>query len=390
MRQLATIALVFPLFSLAGSVSGQSYFASPAIADKNEGLLGAGLFGRYAEMRCQLFEGDFRGKAAALTAVDFRLDTRRQVDPARLWANVRLRMSACDVASVTQTFTSNFVGTPTRVYSATVSWPAISGLPTVHRPTAWGAPGGGLAFPFTSPWQHTGVRDFLLEFRFRGGVMANKAPWSGSTGYSRYLDADQVPITGPFAPPLYGTQLRIPTTPNGCSDQGLMLKPVDGAEFFLDTFVQVAGTFKNKITMGIASSGTAPGKNVIHAVGLAGIPNGIAVGARCQKLHLDTSKPFIATATVTDARRGWGQSGPWTAGFTPALGQVELWGQGAWNDSVTGAFSLTRAVRMLMPMHMPVPQNRLATFATGWSAKTGNFVPSRNADYLPVARYTKK
>ncbi len=90
---------------------------------------------------------------------------------------------------------------------------------------------------------------------------------------------------------------------------------------------------------------------MIHAFGLGdGNPQGLNIGARCHSLHLDATSPFILTtrkaANTTTAYSGANQILiPWDKTWMGLRFHV----QGAWADSKTSLFSLTRARNFVVP-----------------------------------------
>ena len=74
-------------------------------------------------------------------------------------------------ASRSTTFSKNFLTTPVQVFSASVTWPKISGNPTTNPATFTST----YAFPFKSPWPYSGQNDAGLDYQFSGGTMANNA-----------------------------------------------------------------------------------------------------------------------------------------------------------------------------------------------------------------------
>ena len=134
-------------------------------------------FGSWANGRLMLLDGEMRGSARALKAVELRLDHRRYVNGAqgRWWRNLAIDVSHCDIDKASATFSQNPVTTPTRVFSASVALPTQRGLPA-ELPAAWGGPKGRMRYPFRSAFPYDGKRDLCMDADFTGGEFYNRQP----------------------------------------------------------------------------------------------------------------------------------------------------------------------------------------------------------------------
>ena len=141
--------------------------------------------------------------------------------------------------------------------------------------------------------------------------------------------------------------------------------------------------YNGKIVFHLGSVNTAPNAMVIHGVSSNGLPQGIDIGFRCNKLHLDTSRLFNAFYFKTDANGSFTSQEilePWRKAW---LGH-RLWVQGAWADSKTGWASLTTAMTLTMPNDPANLPRRVSMFSFG------SLKPSLSQSFInnPVMLFT--
>ncbi len=369
-------ALSFAIALLGPTLYGQTGTASPGFAATREGRnWGAGNFGTFAQARYQIFEGDFRGREFTIKALAFRLASPRYnplVGRGRSWTDTSIWMAPCNYAGVGAAFARNYARPATRVFSGRVTWPTVSGWPYPAHPTAWGTP--GLAFPFVKPWAHTGAHDFLVELAFRGGsLLDNPYRWEAA----RYpLDGEDSAV-GIHV----GQTLSIPLIPNSCADRFFRNSP--GAVMWGLTTVTTGGTLR----FYFGTQDTAPHAPVVYAIGGAGSRKGFNIGSRCNRLHVDFSKPTILLGAQS-VYFGY-SSFETTTTFGNGWAGLHIWYQAAWADSETGELSLTRAQAHILPGALPptaVPRRKVSYAKTATAAR-GLFAPFHDGNYLPFAFY---
>ena len=91
---------------------------------------------------------------------------------------------------------------------------------------------------------------------------------------------------------------------------------------------------------------------MLQALGFAGIPAGVPIGARCNKLFLNVGQLWFPIYRTTDPSGGSGRS-EYTAPWLPGFAGRRVWTQGLWLDSKTRALSLTRAQMVTDPNGKP-------------------------------------
>ena len=177
MRPLALGALVLfasaPLLAQIKTVtSPPGYLTKGQVHSRSWGYR----LGQYSNERFQVADGQFRNRVLIMKEISYRLDGGRtygvnttSAGVGRTWTNVTLNMAECDYDKMTSTFSTNRLSTPKKVYDAKTTWQSYG--TKAADPSPWG--GQGIKFPFTSSWVHTGKRDFLMEYAFSGGILAN-------------------------------------------------------------------------------------------------------------------------------------------------------------------------------------------------------------------------
>jgi len=304
----------------------------------------------------------------------------------RDWTSVTLKAADCDIAKISETFSNNYTSTPTQVYRGAISWPTITGRPA-KSPASWGGQKGEYRFPFATPWIYVGVRDICLDYDFSGGTLANQAPWASSKMVSYYLDGYSNITHAQAKQTSHGRG----SAQGGCIDSATT--GAFGAYGYLDArsygpTYQIPH-FRNQHEIYSRSYRTAPGKPVVHVVGLGGTSLGTGFpGINCNRLHLDLSKPavyFFRTADQTSSAYTYNSIGMFP--YTEAAEGLPLWWQAAWDDSSTGQLHLTRAVETFIPA-VPKLVQRKVLFQTDPAKKNSTgFGPYDYSSHNPVVRY---
>lgn len=349
-------------------------------------------FGQYSNERFQAADAQFRKRIMVIREVSYRLDGGRNyaanstsAGVGRTWTNVTLHMSDCDYDKVTSTFSTNAITTPQKVFDAKVVWQTQVGIPG-SDPAPWG--GSGHKFPFSTTWVYTGLRDILLDYVFLGGSLANNSAWSGSTSKRYYLDGFNAPNFNLGQSAEYPSSYS-QTTPANCMDSSLSVSNQAARNDIQGIFVYNAdrSSYPNQVRLQWRSFYTAPGAPVIKALGFAGVPAGINISARCNKLYLDLTKPFLlfpdkASATASTAASSFTTL---SAPFHGSMGGAALWFQCAWDDSKNKSFSLTTASQRIVPNGAPpVGPRRQTLYASNPAAATGSG-PWKNGDNVGYA-----
>jgi len=381
---MSKLYLASTMLALGATALAQGAITLPQGFDTTEGDGFARAFGQWSTMRQQIAEGDLRGKALTMTGVNYRHDYQSHdasTGMGRTFSNVTLNLSDTDYSQFGATFASNVKGNPTEVFNAKVSWPTITGNP-ITKPAIWGDLFGGLKFPFKTSWAYTGNNDLLFDWQFSGGVLANAANWSGATSVEYYLDG--VPLidyTG------YTTWAYYPATRPPCTDSSRSVGAFAGvvAFFYNKDYSTVA--WQNKLRVDLSSSNTAPSKPVALALALVGDPTGVEIGARCNRLHFDASKPWLPLYGMANASGSWTQQ--YLLNSSPSLTGIKLTLQASWEDSQTKAFSLSQARMTETPTSLPpasTPKrkcyiNYVPNSTTGFVANTFYYMPLHQITY---------
>ncbi|MHC4078288.1 MAG: hypothetical protein ACYST0_07575 [Planctomycetota bacterium] len=339
------LVLVLGVPVLGVPVLAQGTTTSPAGYLTTAGSSYSYYLGRYSNGRYQMADGELKGKTLAMTRFDFRLDNRSYgttTGMGRSWTRVTLDMAETDVADMTNAWDDNILTTPTRVFDSKMTWTTVTGRPSS---TPW----GHVSFPFTKTWVYTGKNDMLAEYLFYGGTLANSGRWTGGNNSYYYLDSI------PNQDAISGSGTYMPTSSNNCNDSALSSTTGAYTYGYATAFHvnYTTHTYRDKLRLYWYSYYTAPAKSVIHAFGVGrGNTAGIDIGARCHRLYLDATLPFVLTtrraASTTSAYSGANQGIiPWENRWQGQTFHV----QGAWADSSTGLFSLTRGRSFVVPSY---------------------------------------
>lgn len=383
------VAIAVPLSAQLKTVSSPPGFETMEQADS----AGWGYrLGQYQNERFQAADGQFRKQLLIISEISYRLDAGRNYGTGtsggggRSWTRVTLHMAECDYDQVTNTFSTNVLTTPQKVFDAKMTWQAQVGVPS-GNPVAWGS--HGHKFPFSSGWVYSGSKDILLDYVFVGGTLANSAAWSGSTSKRYYLDGFNAPnfnLGGQTEYPGGGTQAAsyAKTSPPYCMDSALSVSTQAARNDIQGIYVYNADrqSNPNQVYLSWRSFYTAPGAQVIKALGFAGIPAGVNLAAKCNLLYLDAKLPLLlfpdtASATASTAASGFTTL---SAKFQSSMGGASLWFQCAWNDSKTKFFALTTATQRTVPLSAPpLGPRRQTVYASDPTAVTGSG-PYKNGD----------
>jgi hypothetical protein len=145
-------------------------------------------FGGYPEYRSQFLDATHIGAGIRiLRSIDFRMDKNERPHKAtgRTWKNVSLNMGTGDYQKSTTTFSTNFSATPTQVFSASVSWPAVTGTP-YSGVAPWGVE---VSFPLKTNYVQVNTQGTVFDFHFTGGTLSNGGTWDENNVDEYYLDA---------------------------------------------------------------------------------------------------------------------------------------------------------------------------------------------------------
>ena len=306
---------MIPLLLLSGMLPAQVYGTLPAGYLRTEADSGSRYFGFLATGRSMLMTS--RAKAVAVTTMkeiafrpNFENYALRPV-AARRWSSMTLSMAEGDLWAATNFFSGKLKTTPTRVFAAAVTWPAMRRIPAT-RPAAF-----RLRFPFQAPWRYSGRFDLLADFVYTGG--------SSSARYPLDFAQNTNPTQPPFAP---AVQVGSPA----CRDSALATPArLESLQYLFS-----APNSPNLMRFVLAAYGTA-NTNALLAIGTAGSMAGVVLpGVSCQRLFVDLTRPTVYVPIQS------GLSTPWL----PVTGAgAEFWLQLLWPDSLTGAPRLTNAVR---------------------------------------------
>ena len=385
------------VLALAAGLSAQSYVTSPAGHLSGEGYSSAYIFGEWSEARVQFLDGEMRNTAMFIKEVAFRPDgdhnytgnsssTTGTRGAGRSWSNVSLDIAPCDYAKASLFFTLNQSTTPTRVFSASMSWPTLVGY-TAARPAAF-----SINFPFSgsSGYFYNGQTDLSLDFDFDGGKLSNGCSgtyycWPATWYQSYNLDAPNIGTT------TSGWYKRIGT---GCKDSSIPSYTADTL-LYLDVFnsnYTVDTTLRNNYRVKTRSRSTAPGAAVAHCLSLFGSETGYTLPfVSCDKAFIDLNQPyylFFGTAT-NDTNANTELLLPLLP-YQKSYERIRFYLQAAWNDSKTGYFSLSRGEVSELP---PMPSDtvkRACIFNSDDTKTTGqNDTIYKTATHNPVIRYQK-
>jgi hypothetical protein len=393
MNKLTLLALC-----AASSLSAQGVLHSPKDLAAVEGQYYSYLLGGWTSMRLQSLDGENRGSIASMKEIAFRLDNRSyysSVGMGRTFSNVTLQLADGDIATMTNNYAGNMKSTPTTVFSASVTWPTMTGYPLTN-PALWGGTTGAYRFPFTTQWLYLGKTDIVTDWTFTGGTLANNYAWTSTLSRYYYFDGFGNPNST-----VGGTYVSIPTSrldntspgvTGRCNDSAFGTTSIGAYSYIYATiYPQYYANvdWQNKLLIYSYSYYTAYNAPVIHAWGFQTNTTGINLGTGCNNMH--ALGPYVMQTFIvppktvnTSAYSGYRYNlVPWNN----ALANLKICMQGAWSDSVTGKLALSQAREVTLPASGPpttVPERSgMYSYATN-----GPYGPYSTYPYNPPYRWT--
>jgi len=380
MRSLITLAAVAALLT---PLSAQKFHSTLP-----DGLLAQG--GNYSSgggvsycldpgiFRYQEIHKNWLGKQKALRGVAFRRGWGRATNTTAVARKYDLffRLGYGDSATYAST---SFNGNYTRGRQVVIGKesPAGNTPVTVSLPDwtklnpAWSAtnPAPFDAFmPFTTAvFLYDGKNDMIWE------IEIVKASVSGGT-----YNCDRQGTGGNSAT---GVGTYVPNPYPACNDSAIT--STTGAYMFGTAYVYNKSystvSYQDKVRIYNYSYRTAPGANVAVAYSPFPNPTGVNMGAICNKLHFDASKPFHllfrpaanTTSASTSSHATTNLLFPWNNVYA----NVPIMMQTAWTDSKTGFFSLTAARSFTIPSYPPVSKPIDMKYIYKRSTSTSNSGP---------------
>ena len=342
------------LATLTSSVLAQGHLLTPAKGTATDGPDSTFIFGWAANQGHRFMDYSHTGTRRALKAVSFRADYRSHNAIGRTWSKVTVHAAHGDWSSLQYNKSAAYklTDTPTKVFDAKWSFPALKGRPAIN-PDSWGGIRNLLSFRFKQPWAYNGKDAIFLEFRFSGGVADNNVPWVGGTpkGFEYYLDSmPEAMWRGSGANQSFPSKASKGAA--ACVDSGFK---GSGKGKVLASYLTATASLKTgaMAELGIYSYYTSQKNPVIYALGLGGNTTGFDIGTGCTRLYLDFAKPtallFLpapnnkaayATLNLKAKREVW---------------MTTFWVQAGWADTATKRLLLTNAVRASLGKASAVP-----------------------------------
>lgn len=378
MSRMKLSPLLASTLALTGALDAQTFTYSPGRYATQEGESRHTQFGSFAAGRAMFMIGNLRGNSLGIKEVALRPDwttplashASPNLRAGRRWAQMTLRLSNCDIANHSETFSANPTSPPTTVFRGPMSWPDARGFTPVHpRPF-------NIRMPLLSTWQYAGTEDLCLDFQYQGGVLNSSPTWNNNPTY--VLDAYA-------AEPL---QIRGAASPLGAS--GANRGCVDSA-------AQWGAHTSAVITTHSLQHPTRPGRVVVEswttfaqgplisALGLGGNFNGFPLpGISCNDLYIDFSLPSI-TAPLGSSSLPIRRRTLWSVPHSPTTIGTGIWIQGMFLDSGNNVLKLTSASYGIVPdLPFAAPQNGLYLIAGNPNAVTGGGSGGR---FQPIFRF---
>jgi len=358
------------------------------------GLAGEGpqyayLTGTWADMRIQQADDmHSNGKPYAISETAFRLDNRAHTSTTatgRTWTRITVDVSEpTNYTSMSNSFASNHGTSVTRAFDSKWTWPTQNGAPLL-KPDVWGGIKGQIRFPFTKPWVYTGKGSILTEYGFNGGTLANNGAWNTSRAAYFYLDSESINTSQTF-----GAIQRLPAIPPLCNDSAITFSTGSYTYGYAYAYGQSSPTItlRGKLVFSHYSYYTAPDAPVIQALGTAGSQTGVNIGAGCNNLYVDLSKPVAFVALKALAPYGYSGLMGYAPKWQKSFASMDVWLQGAWADTTTKEFKLTSATNITFPSSQP--PNELPRYKTLYQRDTTTstgFGPFTSGVYFPYTRY---
>jgi hypothetical protein len=376
------LALGSPLFS---------QFTTPSGNLSTEGDGYAYYFGGYQNGHFQHCDGELPSGVQVLTKVSQRLDYRNHSTTSasgRSWSGVTLNLSDGDHATMSSTFSTNILSTPSQVFSGTVNFPNQVGNPT-SKPAPWNP-----TFPFSGAYIHTGVIDLLLDWQFTGGVLANNAAWGATSRKLYYLDGDRFTNAITYGRNVYR---YIGTTTGYCADSSRTSSNASAQASLQCGLYHTSYTrnpaYAGKAVLQIFGRDCAPNSVLIRGIGLGGTTPGTSLTPifGCHNLMINLSQIVLYITQTTSANGG---ISPWL--YLPIgdlkvlskLGSVPIWSQGVFDDSKTKRPVLTAADRCTPNFNrkLEAAPKRKSVFTYNATNTTGSG-PSNSFYFIPILKY---
>jgi hypothetical protein len=343
--------LATAVLALCGSSIAQSWSPLP----KYQSAAGKAYqyyFGRYSNGRWQFADGNFRNTALVVTKVSMRRSsTRTYSDTYRMgrsWTNVNIAISPTDLTSLTSNFSNNQTSTPTQCYSGAMSWPTVPVGLHANSQNVY-----TIQAPLTTPYINSGSGsdDMLIDYKFRGGTLANNGVWASRTTKWYYTDGYQVTsvISGP-------QRFFHDTTTAGCVDSAA--RPLFSRSYTYQWIFRYSSayrttSFRNRLRLYNYTYNVGPSSPFMNVVDLAVNPAGIPFGAGCEKLYLGVTPAALFYPGSASISGFGGQNlmgfPNGLVPFNPAFLGLELYTQSTWDDTVSKQTKLSAASSAKVP-----------------------------------------
>lgn len=336
---VSAVALCAPVFA-------QTVYSPHAIYQTRAGGGYAYFFGNYSGGRVQHADGNLRGQVTIVTNISYGFDNRlysAYTGAGRSWANVSLKLSECNIATMTNNLDANATKTPTQAFSGSATWPTITGTPSG---TGW-----EIRFP-CRPFISNGNTDLLADYQFTGGTLVNNVAWATNQASLYYLDSFTI---GNFASsqPNYIWNGAGVCVDSGTTNPRLSAYTYMYAAHYGPTYPNAS--YKNKFRLYMYSYYTAPSAPVLHLLDFVGGAPGVSFpGLTCANFYVAGSPAlliFPKMAGLGTAYSGFNYFG-FPGGLIPVIPAVigeKLYSQAAWTDSVTGAMKASIGTEITIP-----------------------------------------
>ncbi|MHC4513835.1 MAG: hypothetical protein ACYS5W_09070 [Planctomycetota bacterium] len=367
MKSLTTVAAVAALVTSLSAQGPTFHSTLPAGLLKTGGDYSSGNGVSYVLDRgvfhYQEVHKDWLGKVKVLQGVSYRRAWNRANDAACTARkfDMLFRVGYGDLSKFTKTsFNSNY----TRGRKVMLGTESSSGntavpinLPSwVNKPVTAPAPFNAI-IPFKGIFVYDAKDDFIWELEITKIDTQN-----GNYYCDRHKATGGTSSSGPSA--------YVPATRPPCNDSAITR--TNGAYMYGYCYVYNSSystvSYRDKLRVYNYSYYTAPGANVAAAISPFPLPSGVNIGAICNRLYFDASKPFhVIFRPATNDQNARTSSHATTNLLIPwnnAYANIKLMMQTAWSDSKTGFFSLTAARSATVPSY-PKPLNTIYTYRLG-------------------------
>lgn len=265
----------------------------------------------------------------------------------RSWTNVSLKLSDCNIFTMTTNLNANATSAPTLEYSGSVTWPTVQGTP---NGTGW-----EIKFP-CSVFVTNGTTDMLADYQFTGRTLANNFAWTSTRAASYYMDSFFV---GSYS---YSQQKIHWNGKSGCMDSRTS-NPRTNANTHLYAYhygpTYPTASFKNKFRVYMYSYHTAENAPVLHLLDFfGGSPGRRLPGVTCANTYVGASPAMVIFPMMAQA--GSAYAGPnyfgTPIGLIPvvpaAIGHC-LFCQAAWANSGNGGLKFSIGTEVVIPQLPP-------------------------------------